>query len=75
MLADAVEIADSCARADIESRLLCADDNPQWWDTSTASEEDREMIGQAVRYLTARGLIERHPERVELVRFNKEREG
>lgn len=73
MIADALEIADSCARADIESYCKATGegaDYREWsWDTSTADEDDSEAIAQALRYLDARGLIERDTNRPELVRF------
>ena len=71
MLADAVEIADSCARADIEChcRVVDTDDDLRWYDTHVGAIEEWEAIAQAERYLTARGLIERHPEHGEWVRF------
>ena len=64
MLADAIEIADSCARSDIECH--CRGDFERGYDLASAEPEDSEMLVQAVRYLTARGLIERDGE---IVRF------
>lgn len=73
MLADAMEIADSCARADIESSCTARGDGDDyrnwWWDTSSADAEDEEMIALSLRYLEARGLIERNPTDAPLVRF------
>lgn len=69
MLADAVEIADSCARADIECNVHGYDDG--WHDTTNHDPEDTDAIVQALRYLGARGLIEHHPEHGHLVRFPK----
>lgn len=64
MLADAIEIADSCARADIECE--CLGNHAEGYDLSTA--EAGEMVGQSVRYLMARGLIEREGD---VVRFRE----
>lgn len=75
LLADAMEIADSCARADIESCCTARGDGDDyrnwWWDTSSADTEDETMIAQALRYCEARGLIERHPTDAPLVRFKE----
>lgn len=59
MLADAMEIADSCARADIECNCQPREDATEgrFWDISTADEHAKAMIEQAVRYLDARGLL------------------
>ena len=64
MLADAVEIADSCARSNIECE--CKGSFEDGYDL--ASADYPEALEQAVRYLLARGLIERHPEWPDLVR-------
>ena len=82
MLADAIEIADSCARSDIECFAYSPGDG--WYDTTRvlsretkprdsvadkqAAAYDLSAVEQAVRYLLARGLIERHPERPDWVR-------
>ena len=69
MLADAIEIADSCARADIECGVPHEGELPgAWYDLSKVAEADQEMIGLSVRYLTRRGLLERHPEHETWVR-------
>lgn len=58
MLADAIEIADSTARSDIERHFLRDDDG--WYNTDvTGDEKDFPWLPQILRYLTARGLIER----------------
>ena len=58
MLADAIEIADSTARADIESEFLRNADG--WYDISPdASGITPDWLLQILRYLTARGMIER----------------
>lgn len=74
MLADAIEIADSCARADIESFCAHVDDvlTGLWWNTNDTGPEEKEMVAVALRYVEARGLIEHHPQRPELVRFKPE---
>ena len=71
MLADAVEIADSCSRSDIECHCLGvdSDDDLRWYDIRVTEACELDAIAQAVRYLTARGLIEFHPEHNEWVRF------
>lgn len=66
VLADALEIADSTARSDIECH--CGHAVPyqpserHWYDLGTADPEDRAHVDQAERYLTSRGLLDRHPE-------------
>lgn len=73
MMADALEIADPSARCDIESN--CESHmvgEHRWWDTSRLDPDDEwaaTAIAQAVRYLDARGLIERDQKRPELVRM------
>lgn len=75
MLADAIEIADSCARADIES--FCewnTAGSTRWYDTSEAAihpadAHPRKAVAQAVRYLEARGDLIRHADKPHLVRF------
>lgn len=63
-VADAIEIADSCARSDIESNCdRFEEDGERYYDPSDMDPLDDwavKAIGQAVRYLEARGLIERH---------------
>lgn len=70
-LADAVEIADSCARADIECNVEHVDVDGGWYDVTTCEDQDADIIAQATRYLTARGLIHRHADLAYLVRFPK----
>lgn len=71
MLADAMEIADSSARADIECQCLGAgkDQIGNWWDTSTADAESKPMIEQSMRYLEARGLLIRKEGAPHIVTF------
>lgn len=64
MLADALELADSCARADIECE--CRGSFAEGYDLSSAEDFTKEAIEKSVRYLTARGLIEREGD---IVRF------
>lgn len=73
MLADAMEIADSAARADIECQCRCAGDHDtgHWWDTASADPEDREGIEQSMRYLDARGLLIRQPGADHIVSFRE----
>ena len=64
----AYEIADGVARSDIE--CYCLAKWGPWYDTSAAIDpEDLELINRALRYLDARGLINRHPEQPALVNF------
>lgn len=58
MLADAIEIADSCARADIECNVPLVDgaldeEKLRAYDLSRISHDDEELIRQSMRYLTA----------------------
>lgn len=60
-------LAYSAARSDIE--CYCqppAGTSPLalncWYDPRSASAGDRECVAIAIRYLDARGLLERHPE-------------
>ncbi len=64
MLADATEIADSAARADVESECMIADEDGRWFDLASYSPApgSADLLTQSLRYLTARGLIERHPD-------------
>jgi hypothetical protein len=66
MLADAMEIADSCARADIECHCVRVElRGGRWYDLASANKTaEIEPIAQAARYLLARGLIERVGDRV-----------
>lgn len=76
MLADAIEIADSCARADIECHCRKVRDGDtgeggHWYDVGAflASEDSAvPSIHQAIAYLTARGLLEFDPRAPNLVR-------
>jgi len=64
IVADAIEIADSCARADIECNVepIFPEVGPvTWYDLDNIDEYSGEPIDQAVRYLEARGLLDRHP--------------
>ena len=64
----AYEIADSCARADIECN--CPRKWVRWYDTSAVDvQEDAECVDRALRYLDARGLIKHHAEDPTLVNF------
>lgn len=55
LLADAIEIADSTARSDIECHFLRNDEG--WYNLSDGMDYD--WLPQILRYLTARGMIER----------------
>lgn len=71
MLADAMEIADSCARADIETECRHAgeSDAGQWWDTSSIQMGGKRMVKQAIRYLESRGLLIRKDGEPHVVSF------
>lgn len=82
IIADALIIADSAARSDIEIHCLAIFDHTTQrrdrYDTRDFGdpglhEEDRadlrETIDRALRYLTARRLIDRDPHAPHLVRF------
>lgn len=72
VFADAIEIADECARSDIECNCgLTPTTAPGYYDSTDHDPEDTDNIIQALRYLDARGLVERHPQHVHLVRFPK----
>lgn len=66
----ALDIADEseCSVIECHFRTRIVDD-VQWYDTSTAPETEPEPLVRAQAYLTLRGLLERHPERPELIRI------
>jgi hypothetical protein len=76
MLQDAIDIADSSARADVECHcpwtyLKETDDaSSRWYDTARIDPEDAAHLEQALRYLRARGRINHHPEQPHLVNFD-----
>lgn len=64
LVADAIEIADSCARADIECNAEPAfpeGEDVTWYDMNNLDEWSTSAVRQAARYLTSRGLLDRHP--------------
>lgn len=69
----ATHIADYSARSDIESACSFErDDGYTWFDiarTAYMSPEEYGFISAAVRYLSLRGHITRHPDQPHLVRF------
>lgn len=72
MLADALEIADSSARSDIECFCLRVDeDDTHWYSLRSATDDDRQWTEIGARYLDARGLLVKHPTREGLVRFQE----
>ena len=74
VLIDALEIADSCARSDIESfcgPIVNAKWQQEWWNVQEAGADEREMVDRAVRYLEARGLLERKDGEPHLVRVRE----
>lgn len=66
----AIKIADDAARSDIECN--CAfdfDGGPaHWCDTTTIRDDATGLVNDALIYLDARGLLDRHPTRTHLVR-------
>lgn len=70
VLADALEIADDSSIALLESEVKKVEDG--WLDTASADDFAVDAIEQAVGYLAARGLIERHPEREKWVKVREE---
>lgn len=69
IIADAFAIADDCARADVETYLNAVSPYPgPWYDLHSMQEEDREMVGRSVRYLEARGRLERKEGEPHLIR-------
>jgi hypothetical protein len=69
------EIADSCARSDVECHCHAQHHSGryygQWYDLTTLEAEDVEIVGKSVRYLELRGLLKRHPEDRNLVGFGE----
>ena len=64
----AYEIADSCARSDIECN--CPRKWGRWYDTTEVDERgDQECVARALRYLDARGLVKHHADAPALVNF------
>lgn len=69
------KIADSSARSDVECHcgvefLKNGDGtSTRWYDTARIDPEDAAHLEQALRYLRARGRINQHPTRPELVNF------
>lgn len=71
-LADAIEIADSSARSDIESFCSNAgacEGGGWWWDPRVEDPNYLPDIEQAQRYLEARGLLVRKPDAPHLITF------
>lgn len=64
------EIALEDCAATLESECLCAPG--RYWNTSRVDEAGRAGVERAVRYLEARGLLERHPEHADLVRVKEQ---
>lgn len=69
----AVEIADECARSDIET--MCPFQSIRgldWYDLNGMFDDDdatRRLIDKAARYLRMRGRLVQHPTAEHLVRF------
>ena len=77
MLADAIEIADSGARSDIECFTVDADFDPvkdqaRWYDTRKVEPSEplaKAAVERALRYLAARGLLLRKDGAPHIVSF------
>lgn len=70
LLADAVELADTSCKSDIETGCVwLGQDVGRWYDTRQDLAEDQEYIDRAIYYLDRRGLIERKEGEPHLVRF------
>lgn len=67
MLADALEIADRSAQDIIQCE--CDELDDYWIDLSSADSIALDALAQAVRYLEARGLLERGAECTHLVQL------
>lgn len=75
----AFKLADSTARADIESFAIEAEGpglpaavaHDRYYDTEhpKISADHKALIAEALDYLTLRGVLDRHPEKRHLVRF------
>lgn len=62
MLAEALDIADSCARSDLECNVPPVAGTERWYDLGgLTGDEDRRWADQAVRYLEMRGQLVRRP--------------
>lgn len=73
MLCDAIEIADSGARSDIET---CCDwaglpYKGNWFDSTKCNGMD-DVVAKAIRYSEARGLLYRHSVNRDIVGFHPE---
>ncbi len=73
MVLDAFQIADGCARADIECQCLPVSGTlpTEWWDTATADKDSAEAVALSIRYLEARGRLIRKPGEPHLVSFTE----
>lgn len=74
MLADAMDIADSCARSHIECTCMHAGGTPTtglFWDTAQVPPEDVPLIEQELRYLDSRGLLIRKEGAPHIVSFKE----
>lgn len=64
------ELADTSARADIESYCVWRmKDRKRWFDTSGLDPEEQEFVNKAVEYMELRGKLERNGMRNEFVRI------
>ena len=69
MVRDAIDIADSCSRSDIECNFSKMDSG--WYNVDVGGAENDPWLPQCLRYLDARHLIEHHPDAPHCVRFLK----
>ena len=73
VIADALEIADSCARSHIECECLAVGGSAEsgWqWDTHTADPDVASLIKLELHYLDSRGLLRRDRTDPHIVSFN-----
>lgn len=64
------ELADEAAASDVQS--CCTRDEREgafWYDLASVSEDDKDWLARAVRYLDMRQLLERDPTNCSLVRM------
>jgi len=72
----AFELADEAARCDIESNCVSAvrcsgPDHGLYWDTSSATEDEKHYVTTVVSYLEARKKLRRWPDKPELVKVHE----
>jgi hypothetical protein len=68
----ALQIADECARSDIETECNARDiDGHRWYDTQDIDADTAHLgwVARAANYLRMRGQLETHPTSTHLVRL------